>query len=54
MERNIHPAKVSSGFKLALNDMLKILNEIALPLDLNNKDEVIMAIRCCIATKFAN
>lgn len=37
-----------------MNDGLKILKEIAVPLDFNNNDEVKKALNCCVGTKFAS
>jgi thermosome len=40
VNKNIHPTVIISGFRKAMEETLKVLNEIAVPIDINN-DEVL-------------
>lgn len=51
--REIHPTIIVSGYYQALHEGIKILKEIAKPIDFDNDDEVRLALNCCIGTKFA-
>lgn len=53
IEREIHPTIIVAAYYIALNEGLKIINEIAQPIDFNNDEEVKSALTCCIGTKFA-
>ena len=53
IERNIHPTIIVDAYFQALNDVSQILNDIAVPLDLNDEDDVKKALFSCIGTKFA-
>lgn len=45
LERNIHPVVIIQAFKRALNDALKIVDDISLPIDVND-DKAIRTNRC--------
>lgn len=51
LEQNIHPTIIISAYRQALEDMLIILRDIALPININNDEEVINLIQSCIGTK---
>ena len=51
LEQNIHPTIIISAYRQALEDMLNILRDIAIPIDVNNDKEVINLIQSCIGTK---
>ena len=53
IERDIHPTIICSAYYQALQEGLKIMKDISVPLDFNNNDEVKKALLCCIGTKFA-
>jgi thermosome len=40
LDKNIHPTTIVSGYKKAADEALKILGEIAIDIDINNKDAV--------------
>ena len=44
MERNIHPSVICSAYKRALEDIMTFINLVALPIDLNNKSEALLAL----------
>ncbi|KAL9623507.1 MAG: hypothetical protein Q9160_002188 [Pyrenula sp. 1 TL-2023] len=51
LERNIHPVQIISAFKRALNDALAIIEEISLPVDINNDKAMYSLIESSIGTK---
>ena len=54
LERNIHPIVIISAFNRALEDAVKIIEEVAKPIDVNNKEEMAKLIKATIGTKFVN
>lgn len=54
LERNIHPIVIISAFHHALEDALKALEDISIPIDVNNKAEMTRLIQSTIGTKFVN
>ncbi|RIA84181.1 chaperonin Cpn60/TCP-1 family [Glomus cerebriforme] len=54
LERNIHPIIIISAFKKALEDAVKIINEISKPLDVENHEEMLNLVKGSIGTKFAS
>ena len=54
LERNIHPTIIVGAYFKALSDIDKYLNEIAIPLDLTNTDDLKMSLNSCVGTKFAD
>jgi len=52
-EREIHPSVIVGAFYKGLEEGLKIINEIAEPIDVTKDDEIRKALICCIGTKFA-
>jgi T-complex protein 1 subunit gamma len=51
--KEIHPTVIVNAYYRALEDAVKIAEEIAMPVDVNNDSEVSNLIRCCLGTKFA-
>jgi len=51
LERNIHPVVIIQAFKRALADALQIVEEISLPVDINNDRAMISIIEASIGTK---
>jgi thermosome len=43
LNKNIHPTIIISGYRKAMDEALKVLNEIAVPIDINN-DEILKKI----------
>ncbi|RGB28953.1 chaperonin-containing T-complex gamma subunit Cct3 [Rhizophagus diaphanus] len=54
LEQNIHPIVIISAFKKALDDAIKIIDEISKPLDVENQDEMFNLVKGSIGTKFAS
>ena len=52
LERNIHPVVIIAAFKRALKDALEIIEEISLPIDVNDDDAMYKLISSSIGTKF--
>lgn len=38
LSKGIHPSAISDGFQVALNKALEIIDSLAQPVDLNNRD----------------
>ncbi|KAK0674633.1 chaperonin Cpn60/TCP-1 family [Cercophora samala] len=54
LERNIHPVNIIAAFKRALKDALEIIEEISLPIDINDDKEMHKLISSSIGTKFVS
>ncbi|KAI1761704.1 T-complex protein 1 [Hypoxylon sp. FL1150] len=54
LERNIHPVVIISAFKRALKDALEIIDEISLPIDVNDDKAMFGLISSSIGTKFVS
>lgn len=52
LERNIHPVVIIQAFKQALNDALQIVDDISLPIDVNDDKAMHDLISSSIGTKF--
>lgn len=54
LERNLHPTMIVKGFAKALDDAVRIVNEMAFPIDTTNRTEMLNVVNSCIATKFTH
>ncbi|KEZ41829.1 hypothetical protein SAPIO_CDS6633 [Scedosporium apiospermum] len=54
LERNIHPVMIIQAFKRALTDALEIVDDISLPIDINNDKAMYRLINSSIGTKFVS
>ncbi|CAK7204406.1 T-complex protein 1 subunit gamma [Sporothrix eucalyptigena] len=54
LERNIHPVVIIAAFKRALKDALEIIEEISLPIDVNDDKAMYGLINSSIGTKFVS
>lgn len=54
LERNIHPVVIISAFKRALADALTIIEEISMPVDVNDDAQMTSLISASIGTKFVS
>ncbi|GAA5911461.1 hypothetical protein JCM3775_003905 [Rhodotorula graminis] len=54
LERNIHPVVIISAFKRALEEALRIIDSISVPVDPSNEDEMLRLIKTAIGTKFVS
>ncbi|GMH43687.1 hypothetical protein BSKO_11609 [Bryopsis sp. KO-2023] len=54
LERKLHPTVVIRGYTKALEDALKIVEEVAFPIDLKDTQQVLNVVQSCLQTKFTN
>lgn len=54
LERNIHPVVIISAFKRALTDALAIIEEISVPVDIDDDKAMYRLIQSSIGTKFVS
>ncbi|KAJ3194655.1 T-complex protein 1 subunit gamma [Irineochytrium annulatum] len=54
LERKIHPITIIGAFKRALEDSLSLLNDISIPVNINDKNEMLRLIKSSIGTKFVS
>lgn len=54
MDRSIHPITIISAYKRALDDAVRLIAEIANPIDLDNVEEMMKLIKATVNTKFIN
>ncbi|KAI7887023.1 T-complex protein 1 subunit gamma [Lichtheimia hyalospora FSU 10163] len=54
IQNNIHPIIIISAFKKALEDALQVVEEISVPVDVNNDEEMLSLIKSSIGTKFVS
>lgn len=54
LERNIHPVVIISAFKKALEEALKIIDSISVPVDPESEKEMLALIKTSIGTKFVS
>lgn len=54
IEMNIHPTVVISAYYKALETAKQVINDVARTIDVNNDQEVFLALQSCIGTKFAS
>ncbi|KAK9829215.1 hypothetical protein WJX72_004534 [[Myrmecia] bisecta] len=54
LERNLHPTVIARGYARALEDSIKIIDELAFPIDFDNRDQMLKIINSCIGTKYTS
>lgn len=54
IERNIHPTMIVNAYHRALKESIKVINELATPIDIEKDEEVEKALCSCIGTKFVS
>jgi len=54
LERNIHPTQIVSAFGKALQCALDTCKTIAVPVDLENRTQMLQIVQSCIGTKFTS
>ena len=54
IEMNLHPTVVISAYYKALETAKQVINDVARTIDVNNDQEVFLALQSCIGTKFAS
>lgn len=55
LEQNMHPTVIIKAYRQAMDDLVHILREmISVPVDIDNRDEMLKIIRSAVGTKFIN
>jgi len=54
LEKNVHPTVIVRGYVRALEDAIKIVDELSFPIDTNAKAQMLKIVNSCIGTKFTN
>ena len=54
LERQLHPTVIIRGYVRALEDALKVVDELAFPIDTNDREQMLKIIASCIGTKFTS
>lgn len=54
LERNIHPVVIIKAFSSALDEALKVINDISVPVDTSSEKEMLALIKTSIGTKFSS
>lgn len=55
IEDKIHPTLIIAAYRKALDDMLEILkDQISVPIDIDNDEEMLKTLQSCLGTKFLN
>ena len=54
LERQLHPTVIIRGYVKALEDALKVVDELAFPIDINDREQMLKIIASCIGTKFTS
>ncbi|KAJ3416592.1 T-complex protein 1 subunit gamma [Chytridiales sp. JEL 0842] len=54
LERGIHPITIIAAYKKALEDSLVFMNDVSIPVNIDNKEEMMRIIKSSIGTKFVS
>ena len=54
LEKNVHPTVTVRGYVKALEDAIKIVDDLSFPIDTNDKAQMLKIVNSCIGTKFTN
>lgn len=54
VQRNVHPIVIISAFKKALEDAIKVIDDISVPVDVNNQEEMLQLVKSSLGTKFVS
>ena len=54
LERNVHPTVIVRGYVKALEDAIKIVDDLSFPIDTNDKGQMLKIVNSSIGTKFTN
>jgi len=55
IEDELHPTQIIAAYRHALDDALDILrNQVSVPVDVNNDEEMLNILKSCLGTKFMN
>eukprot|EP01023_Acetabularia_acetabulum_P066809 TRINITY_DN9073_c0_g3_i1.p1 TRINITY_DN9073_c0_g3~~TRINITY_DN9073_c0_g3_i1.p1 ORF type:complete len:558 (-),score=112.74 TRINITY_DN9073_c0_g3_i1:300-1973(-) len=54
LQKNMHPTVICRGFKRALEDCIKILDQMSFPIDVTDRSQMLKVVNSCINTKFTH
>lgn len=54
LEKNVHPTVIVRGYVKALEDAIRIVDELSFPIDVNDRSQMLKIVNSCIGTKFTN
>lgn len=54
LERHLHPTVIIRGYVKALEDALAVVDELAFPIDTDDREQMLKIIASCIGTKFTS
>lgn len=55
LEQNMHPTVIIKAYRQAMDDLIDILRDmVSVPVDIDNRDEMLKIIRSAVGTKFIN
>jgi len=54
LQRNLHPTTIVAGYNKALQHALKVCKQIAVPVDVNDRDQMLKLVQSSIGTKFSS
>ncbi|KAG2485569.1 hypothetical protein HYH03_015733 [Edaphochlamys debaryana] len=54
LEKNIHPTVIVRGFARALEDAIKVIDQLAFPIETDNREQMLNVVNSCIGTKFTH
>lgn len=54
LEKGVHPTVIIKAFKQALDEALKCIEEISIPIDVSSDTEMLKLIKSCLGTKMAD
>jgi len=54
LEKQYHPTVIVKGYMKALDDAVKIVDDIAFPIEVNNREQMLKLVQSCIGTKFTH
>jgi chaperonin GroEL (HSP60 family) len=54
LEKNVHPTVIVRGYMKALEDSIRFIDEMAFPLDVDSKEQMLKIVNSCIGTKYTS
>ena len=54
LEKQMHPTVIVRGYVKALEDAIKIIDDLSFPVDVNQREQMLKLVNSCIGTKFTN
>ena len=54
LEKSMHPTVIVRGYVKALEDAIKMIDDLSFPVDVHDRDQMLKLVNSCIGTKFTN